>query len=558
MQGIVNTSTDTLRRILGNGVTYEVPKFQRDYSWDNEQWDDLWQDIEALLDGDEDDHYMGYLVLQTSNNKNHKIIDGQQRITTLSLLIIAVLMNLKRLEDTGDYSDDNRIRREELHKSYIGALDPTTLVTKNKLKLNRNNDRFFKTYVASMQNMPSRGINSSEKLIKKCAEWFDKKLSGESYSGEKLSAFVDTIVDKLFFTVITVGDELNAYKVFETLNARGVQLSSADLLKNYFFSVVDSKDTHNSEFDSMEDLWGNIIGKLGSDKLPEFLRYYWNSTHNTTRKSLLFKTIRKEIKTKKEVFSILRDLENKADVYVALRNPDDELWGGDRKIREHLMELKIFGAKQPTSLLLSAYDNLDISQFKTILRFCSVIYFRYNIIGGLNPNEEERVFNSIAQKVANDKNFCRTDFSKIYIEDDTFENDFTRAEFSNTTRNRKIIKYILTKFESDVSGVSHDVFSDKNSIEHILPENPDDSWDISDAEVESATFRIGNLTLLEKNDNNDLGNESYLCKREVYSASTFGITRKIAETYHIWGMEQIVSRQTSLAAKAKSIWSFDI
>ncbi|WP_081469326.1 DUF262 domain-containing protein [Runella slithyformis] len=97
MKGIQGTSNKTYRQLMGNGLRYEIPKFQRDYTWETEQWDDLWKDIKLLLSDEESEHYMGYLVLQTSNNKNFHIIDGQQRLTTLSILILSTLKCLEEL-----------------------------------------------------------------------------------------------------------------------------------------------------------------------------------------------------------------------------------------------------------------------------------------------------------------------------------------------------------------------------------------------------------------------------------------------------------------------------
>ena len=83
MKGIQGTSNITFRKLMGNGLRYEIPKFQRDYTWEAEHWDDLWQDIKMLLINEESGHYMGYLVLQTSNNKNFIVIDGQQRLAAV-------------------------------------------------------------------------------------------------------------------------------------------------------------------------------------------------------------------------------------------------------------------------------------------------------------------------------------------------------------------------------------------------------------------------------------------------------------------------------------------
>ena len=96
MKGIQNTITGNFSSIISNNRSFIVPKFQRDYSWDMEQWDDLWQDIETMLQ-EHDEHYMGYLVLQTNDNKSFNIIDGQQRFTTVLLLIYAAIKCIENL-----------------------------------------------------------------------------------------------------------------------------------------------------------------------------------------------------------------------------------------------------------------------------------------------------------------------------------------------------------------------------------------------------------------------------------------------------------------------------
>ncbi len=262
---------------------------------------------------------MGYLVIQTDNNKTFRVIDGQQRMITLSILILAVLKSLSDLVEQDTDARNNQTRIDSLRNSYIGYLDPVSLVPRNKLKLNRNNDDFYRQKLVPLLPLPQRGLNTSERLMKNCFNWFYERVQRTYLTGEALAGFVDFIVDKLFFTAITVGDDLNAFRVFETLNARGVQLSSADLLKNYLFSVVDTADPHETEINEMESLWGRVIGKLGSEKFPEFLRVYWNSKNRTVRKNDLFKAIRRSIRTKQEAFSLIRELDVNTDLYVSLK-----------------------------------------------------------------------------------------------------------------------------------------------------------------------------------------------------------------------------------------------
>lgn len=101
-----DTSNKSFSEIIGNGKQYTVPKYQRDYSWDSEQWEDLWEDILEIHNQDKQDreeHYMGYLVLQRSDIDQYTIIDGQQRITTLSLLILAALQILQKSSVKDDH-----------------------------------------------------------------------------------------------------------------------------------------------------------------------------------------------------------------------------------------------------------------------------------------------------------------------------------------------------------------------------------------------------------------------------------------------------------------------
>jgi len=554
MKGIRDTYSDSFNRLLGNGLKYHVPKFQRDYSWDYEQWDDLWQDIITLLENKETDHYMGYLVLQTSDEKNYSIIDGQQRLTTLCILILAVINTIKKLEEKNIEIEDNKIRREGIHKSFIGDIDYVTRIPQNKLVLNRNNDFFYRQYMVSFQKMPGRGLNSSEKQLKKCFEWFCEKVEKKLLNGDSLAKFVDNITRRLFFTVIKVSDQLNAYKVFETLNARGVQLSSSDLLKNYLFQVIDQTGAHVTEINAIEEQWAKIVDKLGEEKFPEFLRIFWNSKNKTARKNQLYKTIRDNIKSKQQVFDLISSLDNKADVFLALNDPEDELWINKKEIQQGLAELNLFSVKQPIALLMTGYEKLSETEFAKILKATVNISFRYNIIGGLNPNEQEDAYNKIALDINKSGNINWSFFNSIYPNDNQFENDFSIKELKSNSRNDKIAKYILSKFEKYLNGLEVEYLSDSNTLEHVLPKHPNNDWIISDETIERSKFRIGNLLLLEKNINKNIENLSFSEKITKYKESNFPITKDFSKSYSEWDETQISIRQKELAKHAKSIW----
>lgn len=559
MKGIQDTTSLTYRQLMGNGITYEIPRFQRDYTWEIEQWDDLWFDINILRKAEESDHYMGYLVLQSSDNKNYQIIDGQQRLTTLSILILSVLKCLKDLSENDIDSDKNKQRIDALRNSYIGYIDPVTLISNNKLKLNRNSDDYYRQHLVLLKELPLRNINASEKQMRECFVWFYDRVKKEFKTGESLAAFIDELADKLFFTRISVTDDFNAFRVFETLNARGVQLSAADLLKNYLFSVVDDSKPHKSEMEELELLWSKVIGKLNNQKIEDFLRYYWNSKNKTVRKTGLFKMIRKSIVDKTQAFALIRDLNDVADVYMAFQHPEDELWKGKPEISNALYELKLFQIKQTLSLFISAYYNLSEDEFRKLVKVCSIISFRYNIIGGLNPNEQEDVYNTIAVSISKNKNFNIDEFKNIYVSDENFETAFSSKTFKSVSRNHKILKYIFGKLEKYKYRNDINIEGDIYTIEHILPESADECWgDFDNEAINRSVYRIGNLTLLEKKLNKDAGDLKYEDKKQLYEQSNSEYTKKIVEQYEEWNEASLSARQKDLAKDAKSIWRLHI
>ncbi len=553
MQGIKNTSNDTFGRLMGNGLHYEVPKYQRDYSWDKEQWSDLWYDLMQMID-EKDSHYMGYLVLQTSDDKNYQIIDGQQRLTTICVLILAVVDSLLNLPGTDKEKEDNKKRAENIRSTYIGNMDMLTLTSVNKLVLNRNNDHFYRTYLSTLQEMPKRGLKASERLLKSSFETFKSYLEIKYRSAKELVVFIENLVNNIFFTVITVTDELNAFKVFETLNARGVQLSSSDLLKNYIFSVANTNDLHQTKLDELENIWAEIADILKDSQISDYLRFYWNSTHKTIRKNQLYKTIRNEIKTPEEAFSLLRDMRKKADIYIALRSPDDELWRAQPEVSTNLGLLKLFNVIQPIPLLMSAYSNLSERDFSSLLTKIVIISFRYNVICGKNPNELENVYNKVALDINKTKSYKTEDLKAgIYVTDAEFEQTFAYKEFVYSSRNNQIAKYILGKIEKFESGASIDISS--STLEHILPDNPNEEWNWDDVKIQQFHYRLGNMTLLEAGKNRDLGNVSFSEKKAVYKKSTVPMTVEIGNSdLEEWTENCIDTRQKKMANEAKGIW----
>ncbi|MBI5234820.1 MAG: DUF262 domain-containing protein [Deltaproteobacteria bacterium] len=548
--------------LIGNGKIHVVPRYQRDYSWNYEEWDDLWNDIEGIKT--EKIHYMGYVVLQkTDDPLKFLVIDGQQRITTLSILALGVIKVLEDWVEQGVDAANNKRRIAILSDKFIGFTPAASLMPVSKLHLNRNNDGFYKSYLIRRRKPTAIGkLKPSEKKMWRAFEFFCDKLKkrfDDDKDGATLSDFLETTISmNLVFTSITVGNDLNAYKVFETLNARGVKLSTGDLIKNYLFAEVAKTSEH--DLDEAERQWQRINDILQQIELPVFLRHYWNSAHTLERKNTLYKALNSEVRGAAAVFNLLGDMDKLALVYTALDKPSDTLWSKEQAVL--IEELSLVSRTQPFPLLLAAYKHikpLDEAEFTKIIRDLVVVSFRYNTVSGLNPNTQEEAYNKTAIGISKGTYKTARDVfngytKELYVADEKFENDFTYMTM-NTTRNKTLARYLLCKMERQLSAIPVDWNDSKVTIEHILPENPNSEWEKwFDAEQQNESiYRIGNLTLLETGKNKDCGNKLFAEKKDIYATSQYLLTKN-KTCFNEWKPEVLLRRQQGMASLAKTVW----
>ncbi len=435
------TENNTYRKLISSGLSYRIPHFQPDYSWTEDEWGDLWADIMGVVQDDgEPAHYMGHLVLQSKDNRTFDVIEGQQRLTTLMLITLAALKNLAQLIAEKNNPENNQQRMDQIRQTYITYLDPVTLVARTKLTLNRHNDVYFQNYLIPLDHFFQSGCRESERRLCKAFEWFAMKMSEYTKiaggdEGVTLASLVESISDRLFFTVISVTDELNAYKVFETLNARGISLSSTDLLKNHLFSVLYGDKDHLHEMKALEDRWEAMVVCLGSENFPDFLLVHWISRHTFVRQPELFRTIRSNVASREEVFKLLQGMEEDINSYLALTQVESAQWSID--IKECIRDLHMLRVRQPFPLLVAAHRMLSANDFERVLRNCIAISFRYIVIGGQPTNIRENIYYSVARKISSGD--IRTGAAAleamqlIYPSDDEFRSAFSDKKISATT-----------------------------------------------------------------------------------------------------------------------------
>ncbi len=559
---LLDTRTTSFGDLIGNGKIYRVPPFQRDYSWHEENWEDLWQDILTLHANPDSSHYMGALVLQNSSvsDKEFTIIDGQQRLATLSIIAIAVIEKIQKLVEQQEQKDANQERQEILRRTYLSDRDPRSLRYSSKIILNENNNDFYQGNLINLRKpFNLRSLSKSNQLLWQSFQYFSSHLEelGEVIrSGEKLVEFLtDIIGQRLLFIQINVEDELNAYTVFETLNARGIELSSTDLLKNYLFSLFQGPD----DLQEAQRQWRRIINTVQMENFPEFLRYYISLKQTRVRRERLFKIVRGSVKNGQQSFELLDRLENYSSLFVALSNSNDEFWRDAPENRPYIRELELFGVKQAYPTLFAAYERFSPENFTRLLKLVGVLSFRYTIVSSLNPNELETLYNRVAIAIANGEvtnprqvfDYLRS----VYVSDEKFLQDFSLLSMSTKGQKKKLVRYILCKLETDVSHL--EVNEDSFSIEHILPESPSSDWrqNFADTQIEEMVYRLGNLTPLEPHLNRQVGNQPYLIKRESYQQSAYKLTQDVLAEE--WTPHTLSTRQRHLAQRATHIWKSD-
>jgi uncharacterized protein with ParB-like and HNH nuclease domain len=551
---LMEPTNQSFQELIGNGIKYQVPRFQRDYAWDRQQWEDLWADIETIAE--EQFHYMGYIVLQRKGQYDFEVIDGQQRLITLSLVILAAMKNIQVLINKSQEVQANTHRLNVLKERYIGSTNPISLKVDSKLSLNRNNSANFKAICANLEAPNRRGQTNTNKLINKCFKFFEEKKPGNT--GQEIAEFIERVASGMIFTKIVVQDDLNAYKVFETLNARGVQLSTPDLLKNYIFSVVTkNSNVPDEELNDLDESWSEIVSQLGESNFTDFIRYHHNFQASLSQKKELFSAVRKLADAPDKAYAYLRSLGEYAPVYASLLNPEDEWWANQdkdyREVKKYLEGFDLFNIKQPFTVLMSAFYRFTAEEFIKLAKYLYVLSIRYNVICHSSPNEQESAYNQLAIKI-HTKEFTRASniknselFKKLYPSDEAFFNAFEFHKMPSR-RSEKKIRFLLAEIETSLG---HKTNYTKTTLEHICPYNSDNNWDSYFGEgINDIQDRLGNVILLEKD---QLGRSNFKDKKLAYLSSHYPLAEKVA-SYEDWNLQNLNDYQSWLAEQAVQTW----
>ena len=533
------------------GPTYITPKNQRNFSWTMEEVEQLWNDLVLAMENNEPDYFLGTIVVQENHNEHTRtIIDGQQRLATLTMIFSAIRTAY------ADHKDD---READIYRDYLGTTDRLSKATEPLLTLNKVNESVFRKLVvekcedsALTEQERLKGSDKSNVNLAKAAKFLrakvrDKTKTRTSYE-KALYELEEFIAKEAGVILVRVTEASDAYLIFETVNDRGLDLSMSDLLKNYIFSKA------GNQIDKVQEQWDQMVDRLRDQSLTQFLRHHWMSNYGMVRERDLYREMKQKFTHRNQVFDLMEQLTDAADQYLAILTVDHARWkGASTKLRRDLETLQMFGFSQFRLLMLAAFSKqLPLREIQKLVRMILVLSMRYNIVGGLVSNRLERAYSEAAIAIRDPSRGVDSAakiselLRPVCPNDETFVQNFSSLEVTKP----KLARYILrTLADETVPEDEADV-----NLEHIMPKTWSEEWSLFSKEDHKAYVdRLGNLTLIEAATNSATGNTSFQNKRRAFRTSKISMTKELAK-HRSWTTSQIETRQSQLAERAKEVW----
>ncbi|MGD0878457.1 MAG: DUF262 domain-containing HNH endonuclease family protein [Anaerolineales bacterium] len=559
---------------FGADRKYSVPRFQRPYAWGIEQVTEFWDDI---ISNDEP-YFLGSFIFNLEHEKKDgcvDIIDGQQRLLTITLLM-AVIRDLAQVVDR---------KEAELFQRQDIAIEDWEGKSSFRIKPAETLEAFFAKYIQSNSNdiFQSKPASTEEKHVLANYEYLKEKVQGEIDRFQNKDEKIKTLkqlrkkLRDLMVINIEISREEDAYDIFETTNARGMELSVGDLLKNLIFKNIKP----GGDRDVAKDVWKDIVKNIEetNTELKRFIRYFWNSKYGFVQEKKLYKEIKKNI-SPSDWEPLLQDLWDDSVIYNTMlegTEADFQDYGKHyQEIFESIFAIRLMGVSQCYVLLLSILRNFKKLGFDPyrIFQLIEKFTFQYSVMCKLPGNRLEKLYSKYALEIdkgamggPNERTKRRLNSIFSRLENDIkneapsktlFMEYFPYLIYKNSEESRMLIKYFLGKVNTLYEGTDeHLINFNAVNIEHILPQNPDKKWNLTKNQIKDYVNKIGNLTLLSEVLNSKAQNDVISVKLLELEKSKLGVTQKlvklIKDSSYSWGEEQINIRQAELAELAYEI-----
>jgi Protein of unknown function DUF262/Protein of unknown function (DUF1524) len=540
-----------------------VPLNQREYSWEEKNIRELFQDFANAIDNN-NIYFLGTIVLTRGESDYPEVSDGQQRLATTSVLLAAIRDYFFKTND--------KVRSNHIETTFLRTTDLETTQAVPKLRLNVDDNEFFTKYVIASPHETSRKIKPSkeshEKIKLACtlaAQHVKDILAAynqENLKVNRLLEWIKFIENSAQVILLRVPDHLNAFMMFETLNDRGLRASQADLLKNHLLSQCGDRIKEGQQ------KWAQMLGVLetiGKDDITiSYLQALLITKYGQTPPREVFLKVKDKMNSNSRALEFLYELADGANDYAALYSSDNKKWNDySSSTRKHISTInRDLRIDQIRPLMFSV--SRHFTKEEGIIAFKLFVFWsvRLLIVGTRGGGLYDKTYSNAAQLIASKKISTAKELTQHLINiipsDTDFENSFSEARISYSY----FARYLLRALEMKKKGETEPEFVPMDdeqiiNLEHILPENPDSNWKGIDNETLLAYYkRLGNMVIMQAKKNTLIGNSKFEDKKKIFKKSAYLLTNEVAE-YQNWGAKEIVHRQKNLAKLATQIWTIN-
>lgn len=518
---------------------FEIPRFQRPYSWESEQIEDFWADT---ITAKEQDYFIGSMVVFRQPNTVLSVVDGQQRLTTIVMTLCAVrdAFNAEGLEQLG-VGLNTYIQRPNLENKIDPVLhSETSYPYLHSYIIDPDPDKVFDSTTSAEEETLENGfiqikeyVSQTVNSVKHDASINDNKK--KDLIVQKLSLIRDRILSlKLIF--VEVDNEDDAHLIFETLNTRGKDLSTGDLVKNHLTRLITAR---GKKTDFPVTQWQRILETIHNAdadiSLDNFLHHYWLSTNVFLPQKKLFKELKRSFNTKSKAQRLLSELQKEVIWYREIFEPGSRKWlPQEKEIKRSLESLLVFRVKQPVPMVLSllrAWNKKRI-KLKTIKRALTAIENFHFVFTAITSQRSSGGISQMYAKSARELNTAESLLERDQVINelllklkskqpsyDEFALNFRDLIFTrNYTKERTLIKYTLGKIHNSFN-LAHPIRFADMSIEHLIPISL--GGDEPSEKFESNVGQLGNLLLVPGKLNASMGDKEVSDKLKILKKSGY-------------------------------------
>ncbi|AZP17359.1 DUF262 domain-containing protein [Streptomyces aquilus] len=551
--------------VQGKAQQFQVPLYQRTYSWTEKQLRQLWSDIleqaELIERGEQaNTHFLGSVVLAPSPQNDATfsrwlVVDGQQRLTTLSLALAAIRDHVKDAEPR----QAERIDEQYLINKWQTGIDHFRLLPTQA-------DRT--QFAAHIRGPLTEQVGSS---VATAYSFFRRKLveAADPSAPQDVFRIEQAITSRLTLVAVTAQHGDNVHRIFESLNNTGLKLSQADLLRNYLFMKLTTRGEH-----VYETYWLPLQDSLSNEELEQlmWLQLVLDGDDRVRRQDLYAaqqQRFERDEASEEEIEDYIRELYGRAAVFRRLLHPEEE---PDAAVRAHLLRLNAWQAQvtYPALMLLldrRARGDLDSTDTARAMSYIESFLVR-RMICRVPTNNLNRIFQSVPGQlpldvpVADGLHQLLSSENRFWPDDRELREKIQKAPFYQFGRSQQR-KVVLQRLEESYEHPEPvDFAAAQLTIEHVMPQSPGDEWlemlEEEAADGESAKdlhsrlqHTLGNLTLTAVN--SELSNHPFERKQGLLHGSHLEMNRRIAATER-WGAKEILARADELADRAISLW----